>query len=349
MIKTLPAVALLVIAVISIKSAIASNFPLMPEAVTNNGVAQVTTSKGHYLLSFMGLSSTKDHLGVHSKVWALKVGDNQWQRKTDVPSSIMPKGRLASTAIGVGKYAYVFGGYTVDAEHNEISSPDVFRYDVEQDKYVSLASMPVPVDDTSAVLYQNRYIYLLSGWHNDGNVNLVQVFDIETNTWQQASPFLGQPVFGQAAAIIQQHILVCDGVAVIAKPDARRGFKGVAQCLLGKIDDKNPLKIDWRTIAHPSSEGRYRMAANANDKSFIFVGGSTNPYNYNGVGYNGEPSMPNHAIWYFDLASKSWRIDKSEQASMDHRGLLKLNGQYITLGGMRENQQVSKDVTVHIR
>ena len=37
--------------------------------------------------------------------------------------------------------------------------------------------MPVPVDDSVALSYKERYIYLISGWHNDGNVNLVQVYD----------------------------------------------------------------------------------------------------------------------------------------------------------------------------
>jgi hypothetical protein len=41
--------------------------------------------------------------------------------------------------------------------------------------------MPVPVDDDISLPYQSRYIYLISGWHNDGNVNLVQLYDTKTN------------------------------------------------------------------------------------------------------------------------------------------------------------------------
>jgi hypothetical protein len=68
---------------------------------------------------------------------------------------------------------YVFGGYTVIKEHSEMSVPDVYAYHVLEDHYKALTFMPVPVADSIALPYQNRYIYLISGWHNDGDVNLV--------------------------------------------------------------------------------------------------------------------------------------------------------------------------------
>ena len=169
-----------------------ASIPALPEPVANNAVAKVSIQKQTYFLSFMGLGHDKKHSSVHNKVWALKLGDSQWQAKTGVPSSLPIKGRLASTAVGLGEYAYVFGGYTVASDHTETSSPDVYKYDVINDTYSQLANMPVPVDDSVALSYRQRYIYLISGWHNDGNVNLVQVYDTQNNTWQQASPFLGR-------------------------------------------------------------------------------------------------------------------------------------------------------------
>ena len=145
------------------------------------------------------------------------------------------KGRLASTAVGLGEYAYIFGGYTVDSDHTEISSPDVYRFDIKNNTYKHLASMPVPVDDSVAISYKERYIYLISGWHNDGNVNLVQVYDTKNNTWQQASPFLGEPVFGQAAAISGNTIVICDGVKTQANSDSLRGSRITVWLLLATI------------------------------------------------------------------------------------------------------------------
>ena len=79
-----------------------------------------------------------------------------------------------------------------------------------------------PVDDTVALVYQNRYIYLVSGWHGSGiskstgNVNLVQVFDSQQGRWFNATPFPGAPVFGHAGGIVDDQFLIVDGVKVNA-------------------------------------------------------------------------------------------------------------------------------------
>lgn len=322
-----------------------ASLPALPEPVANNAVAKVIVNEQPYFLSFMGLSQNKDHHSVHNKVWALKLGDKKWQAKTPVPSSLKPTGRLASTAVGVDQYAYVFGGYTVSSDHSEISSPDVYRYDVSTDDYKQLANMPVPVDDSVALVYKQRYIYLVSGWHNDGNVNLVQVYDTRHDTWQQASPFLGEPVFGQAAAIAGNTIVVCDGVKTQANADKRRSFVAVAQCLKGTIDENNPLKIDWRTLAHPTNTAHYRMAATSYNGDIYMLAGSNNPYNYNGMGYNGKPAPASNHVWRFDTAKNSWQVMAPlDTATMDHRGLLEHDGGLYRIGGMDHQQQVSDQV-----
>ncbi|OUS69068.1 galactose oxidase [Pseudoalteromonas sp. A601] len=322
-----------------------ASLPALPEPVANNAVAKVIVNEQAYFLSFMGLGAKKDHHSVHNRVWALKLGDKQWLAKSPVPSSLQPKGRLASTAVGLGEYAYVFGGYTVNSDHTEISSPDVYRYDLKNDRYTQLANIPVPVDDSVALSYQQRYIYLVSGWHNDGNVNLVQVYDIQTDTWQQASPFLGEPVFGQAAAISGNTIVVCDGVKTQANADKRRSFASVAQCLKGTIDEQNPLKIDWRTLDHPTGTAHYRMAASSYNGAIYMLGGSANPYNYNGMGYNGKPAPASGHVWRFDVANNRWQVlAPLKTPSMDHRGLLEHGGILYRIGGMDNQQQVTTKV-----
>ncbi|WP_371187918.1 Kelch repeat-containing protein [Thalassotalea maritima] len=330
-----------------IEYVLANALPELPEPVTNNAVAKVSTQQGDYIVSFMGLGVGKTYQDVHNKVWSLKLGDNEWQAKTPVPSSLPLKGRLASIAAPVGDYIYLFGGYTVGADHSEISSPDSFRYDVINDQYQPIATMPVAVDDSVALVYQNRYIYLISGWHNAGNVNLVQIYDTQSNTWQQGSPYLGEPVFGHAAAISDNVIVVCDGVKVQANLLQRRSYAMVNQCLKGEIESGSPARIDWQQIPHPTQVGRYRMAASEYRGKMIFVGGSTNAYNYNGIGYNGEPSQPTSQIWLFDAKTNTWQVARDVVSSMDHRALLQLDNQLVTIGGMQENQQVSQKVLVH--
>ena len=59
--------------------------------------------------------------------------------------------------------------------------------------------------------------------------------------------------------------------------------------------------------------------------ALVFVGGSDNPYNYNGIGYNGDPSQPSGGALIYDLERQSWTQRKTDAiASMDHRGLVEV-------------------------
>lgn len=324
------------------------NFPDLPEPVANNAVVAVTAQNQTYLLSFMGLGRGKDYKDVHNHAYRLKVGDAQWQKAAPVPSSLTLKGRLASVAVTVKDKAYLFGGYTVAQDHSEISSPDNFAYNVLKDRYTKIAATPVPTDDAVALVYQERYIYLISGWHNDGNVNLVQVYDTQTDTWRQASPFLGKPVFGHAGGIVGDTMVVCDGVAVIPRPSARRTFAAETACYQGKVSQTDVTRIDWRTLSHPTGTARYRMAAagHSGQQQILFYGGSDNPYNYNGVGYDGKPSEPDGHLWTFDLKTQTWQVKPTAKQTMDHRGLLVLGDKLLVLGGMGPKQTVLAAVTI---
>ena len=325
------------------------SLPALPAPVANNAVTQVNVGNDQYLLSFNGLLKDKDYRAVTNQAFMLKVGDKAWQQIPDVPIA-QPidglTGRLASIATTVKGKAYVFGGYTVAKNHSEVSVPDVYAFDVIDKSYQLLAPMPVPVDDSVALPYQDRYIYLVSGWHNDGNVNLVQVYDTQNDRWQQASPYPGKPVFGQAAAIVDNKMVVCDGVRVDVHLDKRRSYAPETACYIGTINDKTPYKIDWRKLEHPTGIARYRMAAigDKQSQSAYFIGGSDNPYNYSGIGYNGVPSTADNQVWRLDFSDFSWHLSDSQQASMDHRGLVKLGDTLFTIGGMLPAQTVTSQV-----
>ena len=77
----------------------------------------------------------------------------------------------------------------------------------------------------------------------------------------------------------------------------------------------------------------------------IFLGGSDNPYNYDGMGYNAEPSSPVEDALLYEVESGSWQeIDVSGPATMDHRGLVLFEGGWVTVGGMLDDQQVTDEV-----
>lgn len=331
----------------------ANKFDNLPNPVTNNAVAQVKAGGAWYILSFSGLGANKTYHDVHNHTYVFDVTKNQWHIKSPVPIK-QPIGgligRLASVASTIDDLAYVFGGYTVAKDHSEVSIPDVYSYDVLKDKYRALAPMPIPVDDSIALPYDNRYIYLISGWHNDGNVNLVQLYDTQTNQWHQATAFPGKAVFGQAGGIVENKLLICDGIRIDVHPNKPRTYAAETACYRGEINPINPSKISWFKVQHPTGKSRYRMAAKGlvnsvtQEKEIIFIGGSHNPYNYNGIGYNSKPSEPSNEIWRYNLETNTWNISQSNTATMDHRGLLSINGKLLTIGGMTKNQQVLKQI-----
>jgi len=313
----------------------------LPIPVCNNAVTAVTVGRKQFVVSFLGIGAGKTFADTLSETMVLDPERGQWRVAAPVPGGA---GRLASVAVSIGELAYVFGGYTVAKDGTEVSTPWTHAFDPVTGKFRLRAPMPVPVDDAVAVGYEQRYIYLISGWHDLGNVNLVQRYDTRTDTWVQATPIPGKAVFGHAGGIVGNRIVYCDGVAIRSHADKRRDYAANDECFIGIIDEQDGRRIDWRTIdAHPGAP-RYRMAAVGapERQTVIFLGGTDNPYNYDGIGYDGIPSEPVANALLFDVETLKWRqviIDNT--ASMDHRGLVAYGDGWLTIGGMLSEQTVT--------
>ena len=323
---------------------LAENIAALPMPVSNNAVTTVTREGRQYVVSFAGLGQGRGHEDTLSVTLVLDSESGRWREFAPLPGGV---GRLASVAASVGGLAYVFGGYTVAEDGTEVSTPWVHAFDPVTDKFFDLQPMSVPVDDAVSVTYLDRYIYLISGWHDLGNVNLVQRYDTSTNTWVQATPIPGSALFGHAGGIAGNKIVYCDGVGVQSHSDRRRDFVASDECLFGTIDEEDSRGIDWRRLDPHPGLPRYRMAAAGIDSlhAVLFIGGSENPYNYDGIGYDGKPSEPASDALLFDLLSLSWLVvPLATPPTMDHRGLVPFGDRWMTVGGMLAGQQVTDQV-----
>ena len=315
--------------------------PDLPEPVTNNAVAVLHMEDGPALFSYMGLGPGKGHGDVHSKAWMLRQGSAAWEALPDVPGA---SGRLASVAVGLYDRVFIFGGYTVAEDGAEVSMGEVYAFNPVDRTYQRRADIPVPVDDSWAFAYADRYIYLVSGWHDVGNVSDVQVLDTWEDRWFSATPFPGAPVFGHAGGIVGHLFVIADGVKVGAIIGGRRQYVMSDESWLGTINPEDPARIDWQRLPSHPGPAAYRMAAAGSDRlaRIIFAGGSTNPYNYSGIGYDGRPSAPSRSMFAFDAASRAWiDMPPKPRASMDHRGLLETDQSLVIVGGMTGDQTVS--------
>ncbi len=137
-------------------------------------------------------------------------------------------------------------------------------------------------------------------------------------------------------------MLVCDGVRVV-RETGRGNYASSDECWLGTIDARDPAAITWQRVpAHPGP-GRYRMAAWAEQGRFLFVGGSANPYNYDGIGYDGRPSEPVTGLLVFDVQRRIWTTAAGPTV-MDLRAVAVTSQGVHVVGGMRAGQEVSSMV-----
>ena len=316
----------------------------LPEPVTNNAVAWLERGGHTYFYSFNGLGPGKTHRDTRAVAWEIDTATGTVVALPDVPGGL---GRLASVAVGLYDRVFIFGGYTVAPDGTEKSTPGVFSLDPATRTYKLRAPMPTPVDDAVAFAYLDRYIYLVSGWHDTGNVALVQVFDSWRDRWFRATDYPGSPVFGHAGGIAGNTIVIADGVKLLGSEDGRRRFGISDEAYKGEIDADDPSIIDWTRLPPHPGRPLYRMAAAGapSGNRVLFAGGSDNPYNYDGIGYNGAPSAPSDVIFAFDFQTNGWRrMEAKPRATMDHRGLLWNGPEMCTLGGMAAGQTVIGDI-----
>jgi N-acetylneuraminic acid mutarotase len=317
--------------------------PPMPAAVSNNAVASI--KGGLELYSMMGVGPRKTWDDITNQMYILHLASGKWSDGRPVPGVA---GRLGASAVGVKGQIFLFGGYIVDNQGIEITVSDVNAYVADDHRWYRAADIPVPVDSAVVGVNHDRYVYLVGGKSKNGPVNNVQVYDAEKNTWSQATPFPGTPVFGHAGGLSDDAIVFVDG----AKKNTTGGSPYVAsdECWLGKIDRKDPDKIEWSKLpAHPGP-AHFGIIAGAaeRDRKILFSGGSAVPHNFKGLDFEGKPAEISPVTFAFDAHGNRWETmaEDTYDVRMDSRGVLSTPAGSIILGGIVKNQAVTARVII---
>lgn len=313
--------------------------PPLPQPITNNAVAAVETGDGVAVFSFLGMDSTKAAGGVTTAAYRWVVGSSEgWTEVEPVPGP----GRLAATAQVVRGKIYVLGGYTLAADGAERTRPDVNVYDPETGTWSRGAGIPVPVDDAVSAVWRDSLIVLVSGWKDDANVPDVQWYDPAADRWTAGTPIPGTPVFGHAGAMVGDHILYLDGVKTV---DAQPRFALDTAAWMGSVDPQDVRTVEWTALPEHPTPGLYRAAGGSVGGLALFVGGTDHPYNYDGIGYDGEPAQPIRQVLAYAPRVGEWRnLAAPPLPSMDHRTLGVAGGMVFLVGGMEDDQRVSSKV-----
>jgi N-acetylneuraminic acid mutarotase len=318
----------------------------LPLPVSNNAVASLNLHKQLLIFSFMGIGPKKTWDAITNAAFVADPDEGKWAQLRSVPGTA---GRLAASAAGAREQVFLFGGYVVDSQGGEVTVPDVNIYDPRDERWFRGADMPAPLDDSVIGVFRDRYIYLIGGWSKTGATREVQIYDAEKNNWLQGTPISGTPVFGHAGALVGDTIIYVDG----ARKNSSAGepkYVASDECWMGKIDHRDPAKIEWSKLPTHPGPARFRIAAGGSEKDqmIYFSGGTDNPYNYNGVGYDGQPSEPSSVTFAFNLRNGKWQVidENSPNPSMDHRGLVVTPQGLLLVGGMQKGQQVTGRVAV---
>jgi N-acetylneuraminic acid mutarotase len=328
-----------IVGAVLLLAAAESKIPPLPEAVTNNAVASLKS--GTEVYSMMGVGTKKTWDAVTNKMFYLRFKSGKWVEGRPVPGVA---GRLGASAVGAKGQVFVFGGYTVDGQGNVFTVSDVNSYLADEHHWFRAADIPVPVDSAVIGVNHDRYVYLVGGHSKDGPVNNVQVYDAEKNTWSQGTPFPGTPVFGHAGGLTDDTIVFVDGV----KKDPSGGPRYIPsdECWMGKIDHKDPNKIEWTKLpAHPGP-GRFGIVAGAGDHRVLFSGGTNRYHNYKFLDYDGKQAEISPVTFSFELHGNRWDTitEDTFDVRSDTRGILFTPLGQLILGGTLKNSAISARV-----
>lgn len=308
-----------------------------PTAITNNAVTSVCNAGTCTIYSFMGMTNPADSGTITAASYKLtSPGTDAWVQIADAPL-LSGLAKIAASAVTCNNEVYLIGGYTV--AFGETTEPRFFRYNPLSDDYTQLPDVPTEVDDTVVGVHQDRYIYLISGWHGPTNSNTkaVQFFDTMTSTWQQATPLPSgvNGRFGHTGGIVGGQITFLDG--------SRTGsnFPIDHTTIVGTIDPTDVTIINWQQPGPSPFSQTYRTANSIGSLGcdrLLFVGGTDNPYNFDGQGYNGQPSSPLDQTFIYEPSLDKWSLVNDSAGThtptMDHRGLALFDDKWVTVGGM---------------
>jgi len=314
----------------------------LPVPLTNNAVTAVKVQGQTLVYSFMGLGASKSWDAVRNSAYALNLRYGKWSTIRPIQGS----GRLGAAAVSVEEEVFVIGGYVPDKSGPQTIVSDVSVYEPIGLRWYRGPDLPTPVRDAMAAEYHDRYIYVVGGFSPKGLTNQVQLYDTVTKEWSQATPYPGAAVFGHAGAVVGDTIIFVDG----AKASGTRNPPWVPsdECWMGKIDRKDPKKIEWSKLpAHPGA-ARYRIAAGSSDKDgkVYFAGGSAEIFDYNGVDTEGKPAEPSAVVFDYNVRRGAWEtiLENAPNPSMDHHGLAVTSDELIVVGGMGKDQKVEATV-----
>lgn len=309
---------------------------------TNNVVCEGFVNGTPYIYSFGGIDSTKIYSGIHQASFRYDITSGQTLTLPNLPDTL---GKIAMGVSRIGDIIYITGGYHVYADGNEKSSDKVHRFDINTNTFLEDGTnIPVATDDHVQAVWRDSLIYLITGWHDTGNIPDVQIYDPANDNWQMGTevPNSAYKSFGASGSIIGDTIYYFGGAYSSA------GFNIQNRLRKGVINPNDPTDITWSISTPDQNTKGYRMASTTIGNEVHWIGGSNTTYNFNGIAYNGSGGVePNNRDLFISISADEIfnQYGNTSPIPMDLRSIAKVNDttQYI-IGGMLSGQNVTNKV-----
>lgn len=316
----------------------------LPIAVSGNAVAAEKMDKTTYLYSFMGIGQKRTWDAVTNQAFSLNTETGKWTELKPVPG---PTGRVDAAAISARDAVYLLGGFTVAGQGEQTSVRSMEMFLPGRAVWYRAQDMPISLDNTVVGVYRDRFIYTIGGRSNRDPVQKVQVYDAEKDSWTDATPLAGPAVFGHAGGIVDDTIIYVDGAQL--SPSGTPRYAPATESWMGKIDHKDPLKIQWTKLPSHPGAAHYQIAAAASERDhrIYFSGGSEKLCNRAGITYDGTPAVASPMTFAWDLKAGKWEVitDKTPNPTLGNRALLVTSKGLVRIGGMEADGKVTSIVT----
>lgn len=308
----------------------------VPQAMASNAVARVDIAGRVRMYSFFGINGDMQPQNLLRTAYEYDADFGSWHALAPVPG----EARMGASAIGVSGKIFLFGGYTFNSDNQENAINEVWRFDPLSQIYERLPPMPKAVYEAAVVAFKQRFILLLSGRNGDVGVNEVQIFDTVADKWLDSVAFTGTALYGHSAGSVENVVVLCGG----AKP----GVPMVRdECFSGVINEKNVRDIRWSSLPSLNGAGRLFAAATGSAASghVVFAGGSLGWHSRHGSDLDARPVNAQDEVIAYHVGLARWeRWGRLPIAGLNYRGLLELNGGFVTVGGVERNLRVIQTV-----
>lgn len=141
-----------------------------------------------------------------SQLLVLDLGTGEWEQLPPMKNK-----RTLCAAVAVGRFIYVFGGYKV-SEYGVGFFASAECYNVDTRNWEGLPQMSTKRYGCAAAVVGGK-IHVVGGWNGETRLATVEVFDVESKTWDTTSsvPNMSTPRTGCAAVALGQFLVVNGG------------------------------------------------------------------------------------------------------------------------------------------